>query len=99
MLHEYLLCIVYKDNYSSYVDLLSKDKSFTIHQRIIQSLAIKLFKVKRNLLNVVKCNTLTKEQKNTDLQFTVTGRFCQYMTLWPEFTKIFCSEGLGYSSL
>ena len=55
-LHERSLRIVYKDNYSSYVDLLAKGKSFTIHQRNIQSLAIELFKVKRNLSNVIMCN-------------------------------------------
>ena len=57
-LHERSLRIVYKDNYSSYVDLLAKDKSFTIHQRNIQSLAIELFNVKRNLSNVIVCNIL-----------------------------------------
>ena len=55
-LHERSLRIVYKDNYSSYVNLPVKDKSFTIHQRNIQSLAIELFKVKRNLSNVIMCN-------------------------------------------
>ena len=53
-LHERSLFMVYKDNYSSYVDLLAKDKS--IRQRNIQSLAIELFKVKRNLSNVIMCN-------------------------------------------
>ena len=57
-LHELSLRIVYKDNYSSYVDLLAKDKSFTIHQRNVQPLAIELFKVKRNLSNVIMCNIL-----------------------------------------
>ena len=57
-LHELSLLIVYKDNYSSYVDLLAKDKSFTIHQRNVRSLAIELFKVKRNLSNVIMCNIL-----------------------------------------
>ena len=57
-LHERSFCMVYKDNYSSYVDLLAKDKSFTIHQRNIQSLAIELFKVKRNLSNVIMSNIL-----------------------------------------
>ena len=55
-LHERSLRIVYKDNYSSYVDLLVKDKSFTIDQRNIHPLAIELFKVKRNLSNVIMCN-------------------------------------------
>ena len=57
-LHELSLRIVYKDNYSSYVDLLAKDKSFTMHQRNVQPLAIELFKVKRNLSNVIMCNIL-----------------------------------------
>ena len=59
-LHERSLRIVYKGNYSSYVDLLVKDKSFTIHQRNIQSLPVELFKVKRNLSNVIMCTILRK---------------------------------------
>ena len=43
-LHERSLRIVYKDNISSFEDLLKKDRSFTIHQRNIQSLAIELLK-------------------------------------------------------
>ena len=50
-LHQRSLRIVYKEKYSSYVDLLVKDKLFTIHQRSIQS-----HKVKRNLSNVIMCN-------------------------------------------
>ena len=99
-LHERSLRIVYKDNYSSYVDLLAKDKSFTIHQRNIHSLAIELFKVKRNLSNVIMCNIL--KNKNTDLQFTITDRFCeilrQYTMLSPEFTQLFCSKSLECDS-
>ena len=48
-LNEQSLRIVYKDNISSFKDLLKRDKS--IHQRNIQSLAMKLFKVKGNFLN------------------------------------------------
>ena len=50
-LHKRSLEIVYKDNISSFEDLLKRDKEFTIHQRNIQSLALELFKVKRNLSN------------------------------------------------
>ena len=57
-LNERSLCIVYKDNYSSYVDFLAKDKSFTIHHRNIQPLDIELFKVKRNFSNVIMYNIL-----------------------------------------
>ena len=42
------------------------------------------------------------KNKNTDLQFTVTDRFCerlrQYTTLRPEFTKLFRLTDLGYDS-
>ena len=67
-LHERSLRIVYKDNYSSYVDLLGKDKSFTIHQRNIQSLAVELFKVKRNLSNVIMCNIFKKRTLTYNLR-------------------------------
>ena len=50
-LHEQSLQIVYKYNMSSSEDLLKKDRSFTIHQRNIQSLTMELFKVKGNLSN------------------------------------------------
>ena len=44
-IHERALRLVYKDDISSFSDLLKKDNSFTIHERNIQSLAIELFKV------------------------------------------------------
>ena len=70
-LHERSLRIVYKDNYSSYVDLLVKDKSFTIHQRNIQSLAIELFKVKRNHSNVIMCNILKTRTLTYNLRWQI----------------------------
>ena len=39
--------VVYRDNISSFQELLFRDKSFTIHERNIQNLAIELFKVKK----------------------------------------------------
>ena len=48
-LHERCLRVVYRDNNSSFEQLLSQDKSFTIHERNIQNLAIELFKVKMGL--------------------------------------------------
>ena len=45
-LHKGSLRIAYKDKISLFKDLFKRDKSFTIHQKNIQSLAIELFKVK-----------------------------------------------------
>ena len=44
-LHEQSLGVLYQDNISSYEDLLKSDRSFTIHERSIQSHAKRLFKV------------------------------------------------------
>ena len=65
-LHERSLLVVCKNNYSYYVDLLAKSKSFTIHQRQIQ--AIELFKVKRNLPNVIMCNILKTRTRTYNLR-------------------------------
>ena len=44
-IHERALRIVYQDSTMSFEALLAKDKSFTIHERNIQTLAIELYKV------------------------------------------------------
>ena len=48
-LHERALRIAYKDSISSFKELLFQDKSFCIHHRNLQKLAIEMYKVKNNL--------------------------------------------------
>ena len=48
-LHERTLRIVYKDDKSSFKELLAKNESFTIHERNIQTLAIEHYKVSYGL--------------------------------------------------
>ena len=58
-LHERALRIVYKDDISSFDELLTKDKSFRIHHRNIQSLAIELYKAKHEISPLIIRNIFT----------------------------------------
>ena len=55
-LQERFLRIVYNGFITSFEDLLKKDNSFKIHHRIIQSLAIELFKVEKGIANPILCD-------------------------------------------
>ena len=48
-LHERALRIVYNDHFSSFEELLSKDKSVTVHQRNLQILATEMYKILNGL--------------------------------------------------
>ena len=48
-LHLRALRLVYKDNTSSFQELLTMDNSFTIHHRNLQKLATEMYKVKNNM--------------------------------------------------
>ena len=84
-MHERSIHIVHKDNNSSFKDLLKKGNSFTVHHRNIQSLAIELFKIKKNLSNtimndILQSRTLTynlRSQTNFVRSFVNTSRFGQ----------------------
>ena len=48
-LHERTLTLVYSDYESTFQDLLTKDRSFTVHHYSIQTLAMELYKVNNNI--------------------------------------------------
>ena len=48
-LHERVLKIVCNDHFSSFEELLSKDKSVTVHQRNLQILATEMYKILNGL--------------------------------------------------
>ena len=47
-LHERALQIVYKNSSLTFEELLQKDRSFTIHHRNLQKLAMEMYKIKNN---------------------------------------------------
>ena len=52
-LHERVLRVVYKGYNITFSELLSKDKSLTIHQINLQLLATEIFKTKNDLITII----------------------------------------------
>ena len=63
-IHERALRLAYKDNTSSFSELLSKDHSFSIHDRNLQKLAIEMYKVKNNISPLIM-NKIFIQNENT----------------------------------
>ena len=72
-LHEGALRIVYSDYKSSFCELLEKDKSFSIHHKNIQSLAIEIYKFLYNLSPCIM-NNIYKSQSGCPLWSYKTKR-------------------------
>ena len=48
-LQDYALRLIYNNHISSFKELLSKDGTFTVHEQIVQNLAIEIFKALNDL--------------------------------------------------
>ena len=73
-LHERALRIVYSDFKSSFEGLLMKDNSFSIHERNIQSLAIKIYKFLNGLPPVFWISFSIKTSQTVTI-FKITKNF------------------------
>lgn len=74
-LHERALRIVYQDRKLSFEELLTKDGSFTIHERNIQTLAIELYKVWHGLSPKIMKLVFPIDTNCTNLRQKKRGRF------------------------
>ena len=63
-LHERALRIIYKDDQSSFEELLKKDNGFTVHEKNLQTLAIEVYKTKHHLSNDLIGEFFTKRVYN-----------------------------------
>ena len=89
-LHERALRLVYNDNLSTFEQLLSTDKSFSVHHRNIQSLAIELYKVQNNLSPRFMNSIFKITDKRYNLRYNSTFRTSNIRTVY------YGSETLSY---
>ena len=69
--HERVLRLVYSDHFSSFDELLNKDRSFSVHHRNIQSLAIELYNFFHGLSPSIMKNVF---HFNTDIPHNLRSR-------------------------
>ena len=68
-LHERALRILYKDDISTFHELLQKDKCVTMHDKCIQKLAIEMYRVKWNILPSSLSEFVTFKETRYDMRF------------------------------
>ena len=71
-IRERALMLVYSDHVSSFDELLKKDRSFSIHHRNIQSLAIQLYKFFHSLFPSIMKNVF---HFNTNIPYNLAVKY------------------------
>ena len=69
-LYKRALRLVYKNDHSSFEELLNKDNSLSIHHRNLQKLVTEMYKVKNNLSSTIMSNIFTENNNVYDLRNT-----------------------------
>ena len=82
-IQERALRIVYNDRKSTFSELLTKDKSVTVHSRNLQILATELFKVKNGMSPEIISNIFQiNDPKYKSQEFGLQDRKCSNCPLW-----------------
>ena len=78
-LHYRALRIVYRDNTSSFEELLQKNRTVTVHHRNLQLIAIEMFKVKKGLapsfMANIFCDNINRNSENVSANTRSKSRF------------------------
>ena len=76
-----MLRIVYKDYKSSFAELLSDNKSFTVHHKNVQKLAIEMYKVKNELCPKIMLDLLKEVTHRYNLRNGLIYGSCKIKTV------------------
>ena len=79
--HERVLRLTYKDNKSSFKQLLEKDHSMTVHQKNLQVLVTEIFKVKNNLAPDIMKDVFELKEPPYNLRSEPNHFTCQMLRL------------------
>ena len=80
-LHEQMLIIVYKDYKFFFMELLSGDKSFTVHHKNVQKLAIKMYKVKNEVCQKIMLDLFKEVAHPYNLRKSLISVSCKIKTI------------------
>ena len=72
-MHERALRVAYKDDISSFEDLLKKDNSFNLHDRNLQKLAVLMYQVKNRLCPLPVQEIFTQNEYAKELRSKENG--------------------------
>ena len=81
-LHQRALRVVYRDYNATFSELLSKDKSVTIHQRNLQLLATEIFKTKNELNPKFMAEILAFRNVDYDLRNNTSLKIANLKTVY-----------------
>ena len=93
-LHERALSVVYRDYNATFSELLSKNKSVTIHQRNLQLLATEIFKTKNELNPKIMEEILTFKNVDYDLRNNTSLKIGNLKTVYYGTESLTCQMNI-----
>lgn len=99
--HEKCLQIIYNDKQSPFQDHFDKGKSVSIHNRNLQTIATKMFKVTKGLIPYIYSSVFGTQETNTLRStscFTLRCAYSKFSLQWNWKHLIFGTQNIGYTT-